>query len=66
MNTKKTNVVKASTAEEIEKAIAEHERQIEVYKQKLIETRKRETDTKLKETIFTYLDSVRKNPLDNA
>jgi hypothetical protein len=64
MNTKKTNVVKASTAEEIEKAIAEHERQIEAYRQELIEVKKRTALAKSEKNIFVYIDSVRKNPPD--
>jgi len=62
MSSQKQNV--ARTAEEIEKAIAERERQIEAYKQELIEVKKRTALAASEKKIFVYIDSVRKNPPD--
>jgi hypothetical protein len=64
MNTQKPVVKRARTVEEIEKAIAERDRQNEADRQELIKAKAQKIVAESEKTIFVYLDSVRKNPPD--
>jgi hypothetical protein len=64
MKATKPVVKRARTVEEIEKAIAERDRQNEADRQELIKAKAQEVVAESEKTIFVYLDSVRKNPPD--